>query len=49
MNGNTKKELALGAIALGFGVALGAVLGNERTRKSIVETGKNWLNNHRQT
>jgi hypothetical protein len=47
MNGNTKKDLALGAIALGVGVALGAVLGNDGTRKSLVDKGKNWLNNHR--
>jgi len=49
MNGNTKRDIALGAIALGVGVALGAVLGNERTRNSIVDKGKNWLNNHRQS
>jgi len=48
MNGNTKKHLALGAIALGVGVAVGAVLGNDRTRKSLVDKGKNWFNNHRQ-
>jgi hypothetical protein len=48
MNGDTKKNIALGAIALGVGVALGAVLGNDRTRKSLADRGKNWLNNHRQ-
>ena len=47
MNGNTKKDLALGALALGVGVALGAVLSNDRTRKSLVDTSKTWLNNRR--
>jgi hypothetical protein len=47
MNGEAKKDVALGAIALGLGVALGAVLGNEKTRKSLVDNGKNLLNNHR--
>lgn len=48
MNGETKKEIALGVIALGVGVALGAVLGNEQTRNSLVDKGKNWFNNRRQ-
>lgn len=43
MNGETKKSIALGVIALGLGVALGAVLGNDTTRKSLVEKGKNWF------
>ena len=47
MNGDAKKDIALGAIALGVGVALGAVLGNDRTRKSLVDNGKNWLSNNR--
>jgi len=44
MNGEAKREIALGVIALGVGVALGAVLGNESTRKSLLDRGKNWLN-----
>ena len=47
MNGEAKRNIALGAIALGVGVALGAVLGNETTRKSLVDKGKGWLNNYR--
>ncbi len=47
MNGEAKKDVALGVIALGVGVALGAVLGNDRTRKSLVDKSKNWFNNHR--
>lgn len=47
MNGEGKKDIALGAIALGLGVALGAVLGNEKTRRSLVDNGRNLLNNHR--
>jgi len=48
MNGESKKEIALGAIALGLGVALGAVLGNDTTRKTLVDKGKNWINVYRQ-
>jgi hypothetical protein len=48
MNGDTKKNLALGAIALGVGVALGAVLGNDKTRQSFVQRGKGFLNSRRQ-
>jgi hypothetical protein len=48
MNGESKKEIALGAIALGLGVALGAVLGNDTTRKTLVDKGKNWINAYRQ-
>jgi hypothetical protein len=48
MNGESKREIALGALALGLGVALGAVLGNDATRKSLVEKGKNWINGYRQ-
>jgi len=44
MNGETKKEIALGVIALGVGVALGAVLSNESTRKSLLDRGREWLN-----
>jgi hypothetical protein len=44
MNGESKREIALGAVALGVGVALGAVLGNDATRKSLVEKGKSWMN-----
>ena len=47
MNGDAKKDIALGAIALGVGVALGAVFGNERTRKSIVDNGKSLFSNYR--
>jgi hypothetical protein len=47
MNGESKKEIALGVIALGVGVALGAVLGNETTRKSLVDRGKSLFNNRR--
>lgn len=47
MNGDAKKDVALGAMALGLGVALGAILGNEKTRKSLVDNGKNLFNNHR--
>jgi hypothetical protein len=48
MNGDTKKEIALGAIALGVGVALGAVFGNEKTRKSVVDNSRNLFSNYRQ-
>jgi hypothetical protein len=48
MNGESRREIALGALALGVGVALGAVLGNDATRKSLVDKGKNWINAHRQ-
>jgi hypothetical protein len=47
MNGETRKSVALSALALGVGVALGAVLGNDKTRKSLVDKGNNWFNNHR--
>jgi hypothetical protein len=46
MNGDAKKDIALGAIALGVGVALGAVFGNDKTRKSIVDNGKTLFNNY---
>lgn len=49
MNGETKKEIALGVIALGVGVALGAVLGNEQTKNSLIDKGKNWFNSRRQS
>jgi hypothetical protein len=48
MNGEDRKGIALGAIALGVGVALGAVLANEKTRKTLVDKGKGWLGNIRQ-
>ena len=48
MNGDAKKNLALGALALGVGVALGAVLGNDKTRQSFVERGKGFLSSRRQ-
>ena len=48
MNGNAKKDIALGAIALGVGVALGAVFGNEKTRRSIVDSSKSLFSNYRQ-
>jgi hypothetical protein len=47
MNGDTKKDIALGAIALGVGIALGAVFGNDRTRKSIVDNGKSLYSSYR--
>lgn len=47
MNGDTKKDIALGAIALGVGVALGAVFGNDRTRKTIVDNGKSLYSSYR--
>ena len=47
MNGESKREIALGALALGVGVALGAVLGNDTTRKSLVDKGKNWIKDYR--
>jgi len=48
MNGEDRKDIALGAIALSVGVALGAVLANEKTRKTLVDKGKGWLSNIRQ-
>ena len=48
MNGESKKEIALGALALGVGVPLGAVIGNDATRKSLVDKGKSWINEYRQ-
>ena len=45
MNGESRKEIALGAIALSVGVALGAVLGNDTTRKLIADKGKDIFNN----
>ena len=47
MNGDTKKDIALGAIALGVGVALGVVFGNDKTRKSIVDNGKSLYSSYR--
>lgn len=47
MNGNTKKNLALGALVLGVGLALGAAIGNEKTRNGLVEKGKSWFSNQR--
>jgi len=47
MNGDTRKEIAFSAIALGVGVALGAVFGNDRTRKSIVDNSKTLFSNYR--
>jgi hypothetical protein len=49
MNGESKKDIALSALALGVGVALGAVIGNDTTRKSIVDKGKSWINEYKQT
>jgi predicted ArsR family transcriptional regulator len=48
MNGESKRDIALGALALGVGVALGAVIGNDATRKSLVDKGKSWINEYRQ-
>jgi predicted ArsR family transcriptional regulator len=48
VNGESKREIALSALALGVGVALGAVLGNDVTRKSLVDKGKNWINAYRE-
>jgi hypothetical protein len=48
MNGDAKRNVALGVIALGIGAALGAVLGNDKTRKSITDRSKNWFSNLRQ-
>lgn len=47
MNGETKKAIALSAVVLCVGVALGAVIGNDNTRKGLVERGKGWFNNRR--
>jgi predicted ArsR family transcriptional regulator len=49
MNGESKRDIALSALALGVGVALGAVLGNDATRKSLVDKGKSWINEYRQS
>jgi hypothetical protein len=49
MNGGSRREIALGALALGVGVALGAVIGNDATRKSLVDKGKSWINEHKQS
>jgi len=49
MNGESKKEIALGALALGVGVALGAVIGNDATRKSLVDKSKSWINEYKQS
>ena len=48
MNGDAKKGIALSAIALGVGVALGAVFGNDKTRKSLVDNSKSLFSNYRQ-
>jgi hypothetical protein len=48
MNGEARKGIALGALALGVGVALGAVIGNDTTRKSLVDKGKNWIKQYKQ-
>ena len=48
VNGESKRDIALGALALGVGVALGAVLGNDTTRKTLVDKGKNWIKDYRQ-
>jgi len=47
MNGETKKAIALSALVLGVGLTLGAVIGNDNTRKTLFERGKGWLNNRR--
>jgi len=47
MNGESRKEIALGALALGVGVALGAVIGNDTTRKTLVDKGKTWINEYK--
>jgi hypothetical protein len=49
MNGGSKREIAFSALALGVGVALGAVIGNDATRKSLVDKGKSWINEHKQS
>ncbi len=43
MNGNTKKSVVLGAIALAVGVALGAVL-NDKTKQLLVDRSKSYIN-----
>jgi hypothetical protein len=48
VNGESKREIAISALALGVGVALGAVLGNDTTRKTLVDKGKNWIKDYRQ-
>ena len=47
MNGDTKKNLALGTVALGVGVAIGAVLGNDKTRQSFVDRSKGFFGSRR--
>jgi len=47
MNGETKRAVALGILVLGVGVALGAVIGNDKTRVGLVEKGKSWINNRK--
>ena len=47
MDSSTKKNLALGALVLGVGLAFGAVIGNDKTRNGLVEKGKGWFNNQR--
>ncbi len=43
MNGDTKRSLVLGAIALGVGVALGAIL-NDKTKESFVDSSRGYIN-----
>ncbi len=48
MNGESKKTIALSAVALSVGVALGAVFGNDKSRKYLVDKGKSAFNSYRQ-
>ncbi|MGB9024311.1 MAG: hypothetical protein WCC94_12885 [Candidatus Bathyarchaeia archaeon] len=45
MNGETKKAVTYGAVMLGVALALGAVIGNDKTRSAIVDKSKGLFSN----
>jgi len=45
MNGETKKAVTYGAVMLGVALALGAVIGNDKTRSAIVDKSKDLFSN----
>jgi adenylate kinase len=45
MNGETRKAVTYGAVMLGVALALGAVIGNDKTRNVIVDKSKDLFSN----
>jgi hypothetical protein len=46
MNGQTRSAIAM-AVVLGVGVALGAVIGNDKSRSMLTERSRGLLNGQR--